>query len=524
MFGFQITQQDQWKYDDYLERKETNTLISHVSRILLSRRVRGKAYERLLIDKKHALKRNAPKKEKNKSGKKICVVDLFTEACIPTIASTSSLPFCFIRKFSRRIKKPLSSLLQDAWSVEMIELGIRLLDGKKMVATNAASSTLDREWSPITDVSIANAIQNDSDGGSIRCSFISNEESNEVQYTRSLNVEELAIEEYAAGRLPLDEKDELHKNGRGGWKGWHCEGVHVRVLFRIICSDALLGYCCDDKSFEDQTVFLNPYQVAPLDLQVAHGVVHNTDAFKPIRGFYERRRTKIEAFLSTIESMSPQNLADLVFESVTLRLESAKKHGTRFLNDQTLCKDVQQVKTLSMLAAGFGGYLLASMFRLLSFDYRHYGAGLPDLLLVRAFVNKRLCASSKASDLTGNNELLNLSEWIGEVFQKSPTSTSGILDDRDEEFLRGSISEKYTGASASNRRNKDSENLLTKELHPERLILISNGLPVIVECVFVEVKSHSDKLDDRQEDWLNILDHHENARVCKFHSSKKKKR
>eukprot|EP00979_Chaetoceros_neogracilis_P005753 scaffold1077_cov138-Chaetoceros_neogracile.AAC.1 len=108
----------------------------------------------------------------------------------------------------------------------MLELGIRLLDGKTMAATNAASSTLDREWSPITDVSIANAIQNDSDGGSIRCSFISNEESNEVQYTRSLNVEELAIEEYAAGRLPLDEKDELHKNGRGGWKGWHCEGVH----------------------------------------------------------------------------------------------------------------------------------------------------------------------------------------------------------------------------------------------------------------------------------------------------------
>jgi hypothetical protein len=177
-----------------------------------------------------------------------------------------------------------------------------------------------------------------------------------------------------------------------------------------------------------------------------------------------------------------------------------------------------------MLAAGFGGYLLASMFRLLSFDYRHYGAGLPDLLLVRAFVNKRLCASSKASDLTGNNELLNLSEWIGEVFQKSPTSTSGILDDRDEEFLGASISEKHTGTSASNRRNKDSENLLTKELHPERLILISNGLPVIVECVFVEVKSHSDKLDDRQEDWLNILDHHGNARVCKFHSSKKKKR
>jgi hypothetical protein len=32
----------------------------------------------------------------------------------------------------------------------------------------------------------------------------------------------------------------------------------------------------------------------------------------------------------------------------------------------------------------------------------------------------------------------------------------------------------------------------------------------------VEVKSSNDRLDPRQEDWLNVIDRHGRARVCKF--------
>lgn len=521
LFGFQVHQEDQWKHDNCLKWSETNPLISHVSHILLSRRVRGKAFERLLIDKKHALKTKIPKKKTQKSRKKSCVVETFTLDCIPTIASTSSVPFCFIRKFSRRVKRPLSALLQNSWSVEMLELGIRLEDGDII---SKAASTACKEWTPITDTSIANSIQNESDRGSTRCSYISNEESDEVHYIRSLNVEELAIEEYAAGRLPIDTNDEIHEKHRGGWKGWHCEGVHVRVLFRILCSDVLLGHCCNNKAFENRTIFLNPYQVAPLDLHVAHGVVHGMQSSKSVRGFYERRRKEIEAFLTKLENMSPQDLCDLVFHSISSRIESAKIRGARFLKDQRLCKDVQQVKTLSMLAAGFGGKLLASMFRLLSFDYRHYGAGLPDLLLVRAFTKDKESCSSGSDENIEILKLLNLSDWVGEVFQKSPTSTSGILDDRDEEFLGGSLSEKQgISSTTNNRKSSDSKAITLNDLRPEKLLLTYNDLPVMVECMFVEVKSHSDKLDDRQEDWLNILDRYGSARVCKFNSSKKKR-
>ena len=521
LFGFQVYQEeDQWKHDNCLKWNETNPLISHVSHILLSRRVRGKAFERLLIDKKHALKTITPKKKTQKSRKMSCIVETFTLDCIPTIASTSSVPFCFIRKFSRRVKRPLLALLQNSWSVEMLELGIRLEDGD----ISKSGSTAYKEWAPITDTSIANSIQNDSDRGSTRCSYISNEESDEVHYIRSLNVEELAIEEYAAGRLPIDTNDEIHKQHRGGWKGWHCEGVHVRVLFRILCSDVLLGHCCNDKAVENRTIFLNPYQVAPLDLHVAHGVVHDMQSSKSVRGFYERRRKEIEAFLTKLEDMSPQDLCDLVFHSISSRIETAKKLGTRFLKDQRLCKDAQQVKTLSMLAAGFGGKVLASMFRLLSFDYRHYGAGLPDLLLVRAFTKDKEPCNSGSDKEIDTMKLLNLSDWVGEVFQKSPTNTSGILDDIDEEFLGGSLSEKQgVSSTTNNRKSNNSKAITLNDIISEKLLLTYNDAPVMVECMFVEVKSQSDKLDGRQEDWLNILDRYGSARVCKFNSSKKKR-
>ena len=59
---------------------------------------------------------------------------------------------------------------------------------------------------------------------------------------------------------------------------------------------------------------------------------------------------------------------------------------------------------------------------------------------------------------------------------------------------------------------------------PERLRLTYNGSAVIPETMMVEVKSSNDRLDPRQEDWLNVLDKHGNARVCKFEDSKKAKR
>jgi len=46
----------------------------------------------------------------------------------------------------------------------------------------------------------------------------------------------------------------------------------------------------------------------------------------------------------------------------------------------------------------------------------------------------------------------------------------------------------------------------------------------MVEIMFVEVKSANDRLDARQEDWLNVLDGVCNARVCKFEKTKVQKK
>jgi hypothetical protein len=54
---------------------------------------------------------------------------------------------------------------------------------------------------------------------------------------------------------------------------------------------------------------------------------------------------------------------------------------------------------------------------------------------------------------------------------------------------------------------------------PKRLELVYDDRPVSVECVMVEVKSSNDRLDPRQEDWLNVIDRHGRARVCKFTST-----
>ena len=57
---------------------------------------------------------------------------------------------------------------------------------------------------------------------------------------------------------------------------------------------------------------------------------------------------------------------------------------------------------------------------------------------------------------------------------------------------------------------------------PKQLSLTHHdGGSVVVQCMFVEVKSANDSLDERQEDWLNVLDQVGHARVCKFIASKK---
>jgi hypothetical protein len=78
-----------------------------------------------------------------------------------------------------------------------------------------------------------------------------------------------------------------------------------------------------------------------------------------------------------------------------------------------------------------------------------------------------------------------------------------------------------TRQSRHEQNNDDSNtSALQAKAMPDRLRFEHNGKQVKVECMCVEVKSQNDRLDPRQEDWLNILDKFGNARVCKFEKQK----
>lgn len=121
-------------------------------------------------------------------------------------------------------------------------------------------------------------------------------------------------------------------------------------------------------------------------------------------------------------------------------------------------------------------------------------------------------------------------DWIGESFSKERRQQEAgdralsILFDKDDEYLGC----EKVGDFQPNSRNKRPQSMQAGKSFvpdliqlPDRLQLCCNDIPVEVQCLFVEVKSSNDRLDARQEDWLNVLSLEGLARVCKFEDSKK---
>ncbi|KAL7471539.1 hypothetical protein ACHAXS_011836 [Conticribra weissflogii] len=512
---------------------------------ILPRRNRGKAYERFVIDLSHAersrtemdpqnTKKSSSGNITSKNTNELSYTQQLCNVLIQKSGRNGSVPFSSLRNIARKLRAPLEETMSGIENDEMNTLNIRVCGGASECTNrkknNRTSGYVD--WRPKTDFAIANSLSNEDGNSAVgrRCAFVGWESNDSIidagEGRRSLNVEELAIEEYFSGRLPQEGEIEHLK---GHWVGWHDEGGHVRALFRIMCLRDILASTDDTPSFlhEQKTVFLSPYQSSPHDLHVGCFHIANAesgegmDDQKIIRGFYERRRQKVAAFLSKISQLDSQGIVDFLYESVEHRWRKHKDPRSA-ARDPTLQKDLSDLRTLSMIAVGIGGKGLASIFRSLFYDYRHYSGGLPDCLLARAtYCN---------SDTVGNNlasGVVDLGDWIGESFSKesieerSVSSHVRMLYDRDDEFL--GCSKNMDGSNASQRARGAPRIENTKKHHttlPSKLELQHTGQEVMVEIMFVEVKSANDRLDARQEDWLNILDGVCNARVCKFENSK----
>ena len=536
------------------ESHDKDNRASAFARFLLSRRARGKALDRLVIDlthflrareKKKALPKDATKKENAKRAKAAAsamkdTIAGFTRNVLSRFVVNAAVSFSSIRTLARRLKKPLPLILSSFPSEEAKELGLRLVCSDVSLTEN---STEYSDWTPTTDYAVANSVAVGDAMAGGRCSFIGHEEDKEggiPGVAKSLNVEQLAMEFYSSGRLPapMDVDDSAKADSiQGGWVGWHDEGGLVRALFRVLSFEILgMDWGCQHGNTdhfslgEESTIHLSPYQGAPHDLHVGYELADPVQAGKndrgvlPNRGFFRRRQKCVQAFLRKLEGSSRQQMSDFVYNSVKARHIFMSSRTPR--KDPSLAKDILQCRTLSMLAAGFGGEMVAAIFRCYFFDYRFYSGGLPDLLLVRA-------------KFASTTTLVDLGDWIGEAFdakylaELEAHERASLLGDRDDDFLGCSkVGDSGGGGNSRNRTSSRSRPQPSKSACavapsipglPDRLELSHNGSPVDVECMFVEVKSLNDRLDARQEDWLNVLSKFGNARVCKFGDGKPKK-
>ena len=538
---------------------QNSTGRSFLAQIYLSRRARGKAYERLMIDYVHIL-RQEQRERSAKSGEHITqrstrkkqpkqpppneIMASLCKDLLNAYVPYGWITFSATRTLAKRLKQPLADVLRDLESFEARELGHRFSNKKEVIGAIRRYS----DWTPLTDEAVANSMSAEESIVGRRCSYIGFEDGgNESLELTSLNVEELAMEYYRTGRLPAHAVSGVN----GGWVGWHDEGGKVRTLFRILTSAAVLGmdWGCQlgSEDDEDATIHLTPYQGAPFDLHgtlqiypcLLHAAVllpswhllvgaeidaNSNSKLNGRRGFYERRNAIIDRFLNRLSDLEPEEVSDLVYSSVQVRLQyaAAIKHS-----DPALERDIQQVRTLSMLSAGFGGEMLAAVFRCFFFDYRHYSGGLPDLLLVRAIYEDQ--------DARTASSLVDLGDWVGEKFStacqnaEQAERAAKIFEDQDDEFLGcskvgdsgGRTSNRFGRGRLPSRRDEPKDQRIPEI--PPRLRFIHNDNKVRVECMLVEVKSQNDRLDPRQEDWLNILDKWGNARVCKFGKPKSKK-
>lgn len=500
--------------------------------LLLSRRSRGKAVERLVIDLLHILRKEAKENQESLSGlpkktkalrikeEHVCDQKSLFSHVLTSVCST--IPFSSYRSLAKRLQCPLKDIIQKIPNMEAAELELRLEKAEGPSITGVSSKELIHEkingWRPVIDISVANSIRTEP---GTRCTFVGWEDDTDVTSSklhRSLNVEELALEEYSSGRLP-NCHSELIEGPSGGWIGWHDEGGHIRALFRILCCHEILG--SKSAPSKSELLYLTPYQTSPLDLHVAAQSLPEDPSVgggNSVQCFYNHRKRCIDEFLDKIGEMTQGDLCDMVYESIKRNVAESKS-----IIDTVLMRDASELRKLSLIAAGIGGRLLSAIFRCLCYDYRHYCAGLPDLTLSRALYED------------SDTDLVNLVDWVGEDIDaglRSTAESGSILTDRDDDFLGCSMSD---GLVLSNQKSRKSKSIQTKssDTHPssssypivipDRLQLIHQGRKVKVQCMLVEVKSSNDRLDGRQQDWLNIMDKLGYARVCKFERSTKNK-
>jgi hypothetical protein len=187
-----------------------------------------------------------------------------------------------------------------------------------------------------------------------------------------------------------------HYHETDGWRGLHCEGAPLQMLFSLLMWDLLFMPLPD--------IFATPYQDGPLDLD-APSV------------FYTQRKDAICRRLLEIAAWDANQIADAVAASCEQ-------------NSGRICRGVRWERyptlLLQILAVGIGPRPLAAVFDAMCLNYKQLSSGMPDLLLWRVST-----ASAHASSTPLDFRTLRIDVAFVEV--KGPNDH---LSDKQHAWLR----------------------------------------------------------------------------------------
>ncbi|CBJ26014.1 conserved unknown protein [Ectocarpus siliculosus] len=281
----------------------------------------------------------------------------------------------------------------------------------------------------------------------------------------------------------------LSQREEGSWAGWHCEGSPLRSLWALLMWDVIFSPGVAD-------VFQTPFQDAPLDLD-----------FCPL--FYLNRRTAVDTRLAELRAASAAELVALV--------------GDAWLaNAGTVCRglnwDRSSVRHLQAIAAGLGGPAMAAILAALCLNHKHFGGGLPDLLLMRAVRTDTNAAAVAAAGEGRDGKIAKgkaAAEAAPPAFEaESEVSTvrfsgpaafvSWLGIDSEVAFDVDGGDERPPPPPTDGGNGKRGKGVPMRPPPPPFKAADMAGLRL--ETWLLEVKGPSDRLSDRQTAWLRILD------------------
>lgn len=239
---------------------------------------------------------------------------------------------------------------------------------------------------------------------------------------------------------------------RGGWYGVHCEGRVLGNVFGLCMWDVLYASVPD--------VFQTPFQSAPLD-------------FGDADAFYTSRRALIDARLAQLEhAWSLEQIVAAMGE--TWEREYGKV--SRFVSwpDREASDLPLSFHQLVVLAMGRASLAKLMRYMLTSPEYHRAQNGLPDLLMVRGEPTSGSIVKDLPVDASGCLDIYTLCNMACELNLNGKlqdrTSTVTSSDDRDVTLLDRLCLDEWT-----------------------------------LKLKLVEVKGPRDRLSDKQQLWLQVL-------------------